>query len=83
MPQIKIYSTDWCAYCKAEKRFLDEKGVKYQDVNVEADQAEAEAMVKVSGQMGVPVTVITRDDNTQAVIVGFDQPTLVRELQLG
>jgi glutaredoxin len=82
MPQIKIYSTTWCAYCKAEKRFLDEKGVKYEDINVEEDEAAARYMVEVSGQMGVPFTLIMHDDGTQTGQVGFDQDWLTTELKL-
>ena len=26
---IKIYGADWCSDCLVAKRFLDEKGVKY------------------------------------------------------
>jgi glutaredoxin len=81
-PHIKIYSTSWCAFCRAEKKFLDQKGVKYEDVDVEADEAAAREMIKLSGQMGVPFTVITRGDDTKVGILGFDQPRLVQELKL-
>ena len=29
--EIKIYSTNWCPYCANTKRFLDEKGIKYEE----------------------------------------------------
>jgi NADH-dependent peroxiredoxin subunit F len=82
MPSIKIYSTGWCAFCKAEKKFLDERGVVYEEIDVENNQEAAEEMVKVSGQMGVPVTVITHDDGSPFVLVGFDQTKLKQELNL-
>jgi glutaredoxin len=82
MPQVKVYSTSWCAFCRAEKRFLTEKGVKFQDVDVEADENEAKEMIKLSGQMGVPFTMITKDDGTKVGILGFDQPKLTSELQI-
>lgn len=82
MATVKIYSTGWCAYCKEEKRFLDEKGVAYTDVNVEEDQAAAEEMVKTSGQMGVPFTTVTHDDGTVTSVVGFDREWLIKELKL-
>jgi glutaredoxin len=82
MPQVKIYSTSWCSFCAAEKRFLKAQGVTFDDVNVEADPKAAREMVKLSGQMGVPFTVITRDDGSQVGILGFDQPRLASELQL-
>ena len=82
MATVKIYSTAWCAYCKEEKRFLDEKNVAYTDVNVEEDTAAAEEMVKASGQMGVPFTTVTHDDGTVASVVGFDREWLTKELKL-
>lgn len=79
-PTVKIYSTSWCAFCRAEKRFLKQKGVDFQEVDVEADQSQAAEMVKLSGQMGVPYTVITKPDGTTVGIVGFDQPKIAAEL---
>lgn len=81
MRTIKIYSTSWCAYCRAEKSWLSEKGIAFEEVDVETDQASAEEMVKLSGQMGVPVTVIRHDDKSEPVVaVGFDQAWLQKEL---
>lgn len=80
--KIKIYSTTWCAFCKAEKRFFDAHGVTYQDVDVEADPAASQEMVQLSGQMGVPFTVITYPDGKRVGILGFDQPHLSAELGL-
>jgi glutaredoxin len=82
MPHIKIYSTSWCSFCQAEKRFLDQHNLKYEDVDVEADDTQAREMVKLSGQMGVPFTVITAADGHQTTILGFDQPRLAQALGL-
>ncbi|MBT6965539.1 MAG: NrdH-redoxin, partial [Flavobacteriales bacterium] len=27
---IKVYGADWCSDCLVAKRFLDEKGIKYE-----------------------------------------------------
>lgn len=82
MPTVKIYSTSWCAFCKAEREFLDTQGVTYEDVNVEEDQTAAEEMIKLSGQMGVPVTRIIHEGGAESLKVGFDQDWLVAELKL-
>ena len=66
--EIKVYSTSTCPYCKSAKDYLKSKGLSYQDIDVSGDQAKAEEMVKVSGQMGVPVIVINGE-----AIVGFDR----------
>ena len=66
--KIKVYSTPTCPYCKMVKEYLSSKSISYEDIDVSSNDALAEEMVKISGQMGVPVVVI---DN-QAV-VGFDK----------
>lgn len=76
MKKITIYSTSTCPYCKAEKQFLTEKGVSFTDVDVGADQDKAQEMIQKSGQMGVPVTVITDEGGKEEVIVGFKQDHL-------
>lgn len=32
---IIIYSAEWCSYCKKVKSFLSDKGLPYEDVNVD------------------------------------------------
>ena len=66
--EIKVYSTPTCPYCKMAKDYLSSKNVSYQNIDVSLDKEAAEEMVKVSGQMGVPVIVI----NGKAM-VGFDK----------
>lgn len=66
--EVKVYSTPTCPYCKMAKQHLSSKGIAFQDIDVSADTASAEEMVKISGQMGVPV--ITIDGQ---VVVGFDK----------
>ena len=65
-----------------EKAYLDEKGIKYENFFVDQDEKLAEEMVKKTGQMGVPVTVITKDDNSETLIVGFDRKRIDKELNI-
>ncbi|MBN1692408.1 MAG: PDZ domain-containing protein [Dehalococcoidales bacterium] len=71
---VKIYTTPTCGYCHQAKSFLDELGVSYKEYDVSRDRAAAEEMVKLTGQMGVPVIVI---DNQP--VIGFDH-NRIREL---
>ncbi len=68
---ITIYSAVWCAYCHAAKDYLDKLGVKYTDLDVEKDPANATASVEKSNQMGIPVIDIDGE-----IIVGFDKPKI-------
>jgi glutaredoxin len=79
---IKIYSTQTCVYCHAEKEFLKEHNVPYHEIMVDADEAAAQEMIKLSGQMGVPFTIIIKDDDSEEHILGFDQPRLTAALGL-
>ena len=51
--------------------------VSYREINVAADTSAAEAMVRKSGQQGVPQTEI----NGQ-MIVGFDKPRINQLLEI-
>jgi glutaredoxin-like YruB-family protein len=74
--EIKIYSTPTCPYCKRAKEYFSSKGVSYDDIDVSNNQTALEEMVKISGQMGVPVIVINGN-----VIVGFDRSRIESFLQ--
>ncbi|MDO8525825.1 MAG: glutaredoxin domain-containing protein [Candidatus Omnitrophota bacterium] len=75
MKKVKVYSTPTCSYCVRVKQFLKENNVAFEDINVAADETKAEEMVKLSGQMGVPVI-----DIEGKVIVGFEKEEIKKEL---
>lgn len=68
---ITVYSTPTCPYCRMVKGYLKSKGVPFEDVDVSVDMERAMEMVRKTGQMGVPVTVI----NGEAVI-GYDRESI-------
>ncbi|MFA6328849.1 MAG: glutaredoxin family protein [Candidatus Micrarchaeia archaeon] len=70
-PKVTVYSTPTCPYCTMAKRYLSERGIKYEDVDVSANQARALEMLTKTGQMGVPVL-----DIGGQVIVGFNRPAI-------
>lgn len=49
---------------------------------MDQDAKAAEDMVKISNQMGVPFTVITKDDGTKETILGFDRSRIDAALGL-
>jgi len=75
--KVIVYSTSTCPWCARVKSFLKEKGIGFEDINVDEDKKAAKEMIKISGQMGVPVIVIGKE-----VIVGFDERALEREIGL-
>lgn len=69
-PQITIYSTTWCAFCKTEKQYLDKLGIAYTEKDIEADKEAYEELMSKNGGafQGVPVTDIAGD-----LVLGFDR----------
>lgn len=82
MAKVKIYTTATCGYCRAEKAFLDDRGVKYDEVKVDQNPQAAEEMINLSGQMGVPFTIIEQDDGHKLGVLGFDHAKLSQVLGL-
>ena len=56
-----------------EGEYLDSKGIAYEQIFVDQDPKAAEEMVKISGQMGVPFTVIEKDSGEKVTVLGFDK----------
>ncbi len=73
MAKVKIYKTHTCPFCRMESEFLTEKGVAFDEVFVDDDFKQATEMMNISGQMGVPFTVIETDNGGQINILGFDR----------
>jgi glutaredoxin 3 len=70
--KIVIYTTNSCAYCVMVKKWLTAKGHLYEEVNVEEFPERQSEAYEISGQLAVPVTVVTKDDDTQEVVCGFN-----------
>jgi len=75
--QVKVFSTPTCPWCTRAKAYLQEKGIKFDDIDVSKDYSAAQQMVAKSGQSGVPQLWI--DDE---VVVGFNQPLIDQLLDL-
>ncbi len=70
-PQVTIYSATWCAFCHAAKDYLDKKGIKYTDKDVDSSPQIAQEAMSISGQTGIPVLSINGK-----IVVGFDRPRI-------
>jgi len=74
--KILIYSTSWCQPCKLAKKLLQERGLDFQEIDIEEKGWSREDLFDISGGRTVPQVVI--NDNT---IGGYDD--LVRFDQEG
>jgi glutaredoxin-like YruB-family protein len=72
---VTIYTTQTCPYCAAAKRFFQNHGIGFEEIDVGSDPAKAQEMVQKSGQMGVPVIDVDGE-----IIVGFQKGKLEEKL---
>ena len=55
MQRIEIYTSSTCGYCFAAKRLLNQKGVSYEEINIQMDpERRAEMIARAAGQRSVP-----------------------------
>ena len=77
---VTIYTTNTCAYCSMVKRYLQSKGQNYNEVNLDQNPERQKEALEMSGALTVPVTVVTKEDDTQQVVVGYNLSQLAPAL---
>ena len=55
---VKIYSASWCQPCKSAKRLLTERGLKYEEIDIEERGWSREDLIDLTGGRTVPQIVI-------------------------
>jgi len=72
--KITVYSTSTCPYCKMLKNYLKEKNIEFEGKLVDKDEEAREQMIKDSGGfLGVPFSVIIKDNGEKQTVIGFDK----------
>ncbi|HWB57917.1 MAG TPA: glutaredoxin domain-containing protein [Chthoniobacteraceae bacterium] len=74
-PQVVVYTTSECPYCKLAKNYLAQRGVDYKEVNVE-QSPEGQAEFQRLGGNGVPLILIG-----ETRINGYNEQALAAALQ--
>lgn len=62
------------------KKYLEDHKFPFTEKRVDLDYDAAQEMIKKSGQMGVPFTVISDDDGDEKTVLGFDVNRLQQAL---
>lgn len=70
--KVTVFSTTTCAYCPMVKKWLDQKGLEYDYIELDKDPSRQQEMIEKSGQMAVPVTIFEKEDGMESVVVGFN-----------
>jgi glutaredoxin 3 len=76
-PRVILFTSGSCPWCGRAKSYLRQKGIRVKEVRVDKDPDAAKDVVRMTGQMGVPVLLIGT-----AKIVGFDKGRIDRLLGL-
>ncbi len=58
LPQVTLYSAEWCGYCKRTTKLLDELGVAFVHKDIERSEALADELMALSGDMKIPFLLI-------------------------
>lgn len=82
MNKITMYTTATCPFCKMQMEYLNSKKIPYERILVDKQPERIAEMVAISGQMGVPFTVINKEDGSKVSILGFDKKRIDQELHL-
>jgi glutaredoxin 3 len=72
MKRVVVYSTRLCPYCVLAKRLLRGKGIEFEEVMVDQDDARRGEMMQRSGRRTVPQIFIG-----ELHVGGFDELSLL------
>ncbi|MBN1107632.1 MAG: hypothetical protein JXR66_03015 [Bacteroidales bacterium] len=75
--RVTVYSTPTCSWCNTLKSWLKKNNINFSDIDISRDEKAAEALVRRSGQQGVPQTDVNGE-----IVVGFNQARLKELLNL-
>ena len=54
MPEVTIYTRQFCGYCSAAKRLLSEKGVAFREIDATGAPEKRSEMIERSGRFTFP-----------------------------
>jgi len=52
---IRLFIKPYCGWCHKAERWLDERKIAYEEVDVTADESAFDEMIRISGQELAPV----------------------------
>lgn len=55
---VVMYTTPWCGYCRRAKALLEERGIPYEEVDLDDDPAFRQTLMDMTGGWTVPQIVI-------------------------
>ena len=71
--RVRLFVKPYCGWCDRAELWLDERGVEYEAINVFANSAAYDEMIRLSGQDLAPVI-----DVDGAILADFGPPELAK-----
>ncbi|MFD2445297.1 glutaredoxin family protein [Bacillus sp. CGMCC 1.16607] len=78
MKKVIIYTQETCPPCHAEKLWLKENGIEFEDRDIRKNDQYMHELIAL-GASATPATII-KDDQSEEVILGFDQEKIAEIL---
>ncbi len=77
--RIVVYTTSWCPDCRAAKKFLQAKGLPFEEIDIEKNPDAAAVVMRLNGGMRKVPTL----DIEGKVVSGdrFDAPRFEKDLR--
>ena len=82
-PPIKMYSASWCGVCKKARRFLEQAGIPFQEVDVDENRDAHRELQAKARRAGISASGVPVFDVGGQLIAGFDQRALMRAIEGG
>ena len=80
MDRVRMYTTSWCPDCTEAKQFLRERGIAYDEINVDEDPDAEELILRVNdGRRKVPTIEV---EGRYFACSPFDPEQLAAELKI-
>ncbi len=58
MDKIVLYSADWCSVCVSAKRFLEEKNIPFEEINIDSQGISRNRLMELTGRLAIPTIVV-------------------------
>lgn len=77
--EVIVYSSNGCGFCTKQKEFLKEKGIVFEEREVNTNEQYFQEFEELGG-LGVPLTIVKEGGETVSTIIGFNREELSKIL---
>lgn len=77
--RIKIYTLKDSIHSEKAKKYLEDRNLSFEEIDVSQESAASEMMEK-SGQLNVPTLIFQKDEH-EDVVIGFDEEGIEEALK--